>query len=434
MALPAIIVPRDSIGSRLGTGIGHGLEQLAHNKMQQFAQQQQQKQNSALIDTSFPDASPAVREFLKAQSGDNLFKAVQAFAESGLLSSSQEQQQSASPTQESMQSLNSTEQQQPQMNTQQLLDMLGVKLPGDLRQFGEQAPQMTQQQHPGASGAPQQAQSPKNYAEGKKPSIAEAIANYQTPQMKQAERQFQAKQAQQEKFARFKETKAERKEIIDKFKEGREELHNLNRMEDLETEGKLDTPGYVEFLKRAGLDIPSLMNPDSQEFQKIAANFLRNAKTYFGARVSNYEVEQFLKTIPSLSQSPEGRKRVISHLKHFARAKMEYYNAFKEVMKENERIPPFDLTEQVEEKVEKKMDALSELFKKDLAKPVPEAQNKLTTALQATLGDIVGRLGGALKGAAKGAALGYGYGKLGGPIGAAGGTGIGAILGATGVI
>ncbi|MEK6884942.1 MAG: hypothetical protein AABY22_35250, partial [Nanoarchaeota archaeon] len=41
-----------------------------------------------------------------------------------------------------------------------------------------------------------------------------------------------------------------------------------------------------------------------EEFQKIEANFLRNAKQYFGGRISNYEVEQFLKTIPSLSQSP----------------------------------------------------------------------------------------------------------------------------------
>ena len=60
-----------------------------------------------------------------------------------------------------------------------------------------------------------------------------------------------------------------------------------------------------------GLDIAALSKPGTEEFQKIAANFFRDAKTYFGGQVSNYEIEQFLKTIPNLSQSNTGRQRVI---------------------------------------------------------------------------------------------------------------------------
>lgn len=212
----------------------------------------------------------------------------------------------------------------------------------------------------------------------------------------------------------FKQTKQERKEIIEKARSARQNIHDLERLSELEREGKLDTPGYVEFLKRSGLDVPALMNPGSEEFNKIAASFLRDAKTYLGARISNYELEQFLKTIPNLSQSPEGRKRVIANLKNFNRIALSYNEALKEVMAEHKGVPPLDLSEKIEDKVEKKIDKLSDKLKEDLAKPVPQAQNKLTTALQTATGTGIGRL----PRAAGGAALGY---KLGGPWGAAAG-------------
>lgn len=189
---------------------------------------------------------------------------------------------------------------------------------------------------------------------------------------------------------RYKATEPYRKEVIDAAKAARSDLKDLNRMEELEKEGKLDTPGYVEFLKRSGFDIPALMNPGSEEFQKISANFLRNAKQYFGARVSNYEIEQFLKTIPSLSQSPEGRKRVIANLKYMSRGALEYNDALKEVIAENGGIPPFDLREKVDEKIEKRLDKISEMFKKDLERPVPKGQNQYITALQAGAGEVLG--------------------------------------------
>lgn len=196
--------------------------------------------------------------------------------------------------------------------------------------------------------------------------------------------------SRKEKVEAFKLSKDERRAIIDAGKSARQNLHDLDRMEDLEKEGKLDTPGYLEFLKRSGLDVPALMDEGSQEYQKIAQTFLRDAKTYLGSRISNFELEQFLKTIPSLSQSPEGRKRVISNLKRFNRISLEYSNALKSVIKENKGIPPLDLLEQVDDKVEKKMDHYADLFKKDLARPVAAPQNRLITAAQSTAGSILG--------------------------------------------
>lgn len=226
---------------------------------------------------------------------------------------------------------------------------------------------------------------------------AKLIADaFTSPQEKREREKLELKRRQveqKEKTDRFKATKEERKEIVDKSRAARSALRDLNRLEELEESGNLDTPGYASFLKNSGLDLPTLMNPESEEFQKIVNNFTRDAKTYFGGRVSNFEIEQFMKTIPSLSQSPEGRKRVIANLKYLNNAALQYNDALKDVMKENEGIPPYDLMEQVDDIVEKKQESLAEKFKRDLAKPVPAGQNRLITALQATTGSILGAPG-----------------------------------------
>ena len=174
------------------------------------------------------------------------------------------------------------------------------------------------------------------------------------------------------------------------------------------------------------------MSAESQEFKKIQQSFLKEAKQYFGGRVSNYEVEQFLQTIPSLSQSPEGRQRVIAGLKRLSNGANEYYKAYEEVLKENGGVPPYDVEEQIERKADKRLDAISHQFKKDLEKPVPAGQNKLITALQSGAGHAIGAIPKTLKGAAKGAVAGASYGKYAGGAGALPGALAGAGLGAAG--
>ena len=234
------------------------------------------------------------------------------------------------------------------------------------------------------------------------------------------ERRHQEKLAQDKELVSYKETKEERLNAVHKAQSAKEDLRSLERFEELEKEGNLDTPGYLEFLNRSGLDISALKNPSSQEFEKLQSNFLKNAKEYFGGRISNYEIEQFLKTIPTLSQSPEGRKRVITNLKYIARGQLLHYDAMKEVIKENKGIPPLDLVEKTYDKTEKKMEGLSDKFREELKKPVPKGQNKLITALQSAVGSIAGSP------IVQGAALGAGIGAAGGPIGIGGGALLGA--------
>ncbi len=211
------------------------------------------------------------------------------------------------------------------------------------------------------------------------------------------DRQVRKKQEQKEKAEAFKFSKDLISTSTQGAKEARDSLRDLERLEDLEKEG-LGTSGYNELLKRSGLDISSLREPASEEFQKIVANFQRNAKAMYGARISNFELESFLRTLPNLSQSPEGRKRVIANLKNINRMAIEYGKAVKDVIRENNNIPPYDLELQVDDRIDKVADKLAGEFKKDLAKPVPKTQKGWKTTGQAIAGSALGAPGTLLGG------------------------------------
>lgn len=221
----------------------------------------------------------------------------------------------------------------------------------------------------------------------------------------------------------FKETKEDRKALLEGYKTAKDDLEDLQRLEDLETEGEgLSDAGYVEGLKRANIDLPAMLTANDEEFGKITNNFIRNAKQYYGAKISNQEMEQFLRTIPSLSQSPEGRKRVIANLKKIARGKVLHYKAYRQVLRENKGVPPEDMNDQIEDIVDTQLDKLAESFKKDLARKVPEGPSRIKTVAQVAAGTAAPTVGKALLGAG----LGAGLGALGGPVGA----GVGGLTGA----
>ncbi len=439
------------LGAGLGQGLGEGLLYLAQNRLNNLAEQKRISQGSKFwqslgispeIASGLASAPEAVQKsFLDRLEGIGVGGQQQEPAYQQMM-----QQQEAPALQQQRQMEQTAQQQVPRVNMPtgqpQIQDILSGLSSGKpiaqhqlMNKQQEQinpllqnvlqqqalkeavpAEKETPRQLSTLSGEPMQVQkAPQQQPQSQKEGsliLGASPTERRHREMLGLKREAAEKKEISEKYKLSKET---RKEIVQKAAAARQDLKDLNRLEELEKEGKLDTPGYVEFLKRSGLDIPALMEPGSEEFQKVAATFMRNASTYLGGRVSNYELEQFLKTIPSLSQSPEGRKRVISNLKYITRSALEYNDAMKEVISENNGVPPYDLDEKIDTKVEKRLDKLSDMFKKDLSRPVPKAQNKLVTAMQAALGSAIGTVAPI---AAK-TAVGAGAGALfGGPIGA----------------
>lgn len=415
------LMPGPNTGGQLGAALGQGfgvgggsalgglLEGLAEAKAQELQQSQLQKAFKGLgLNNNQAQAlsglDPKLQQLFLS---DFLAQPTQqAYAQALGLGAPQELQlqQAVSP--------------QQQINVEplkglQALELLQGKIPPSM--FSQQ-PQIQQPQQV-AQQIPQQ--NLPRLTERQATEIAKIRREEAKEQRKLA--QEEKKQVHKERLESFKHNKEQIKDITEKAKLSRQTINDLDRMEELDKTGNLDGPGFDAWLTESGLDVATLRSPESQEFKKIAQNFLRNAKQYYGGRVSNFEVEQFLKTIPSLSQSPEGRKRVIANLKNIARADLEYNKALRDIIKENKGSIPLDLAIQVDERVEKQAKKLADQFKKDLDRPVPPPESKGKTyagvlggkaarfigkEAPAIIGGGIGALLGGLPGAAAGGVLG----------------------------
>jgi hypothetical protein len=128
-------------------------------------------------------------------------------------------------------------------------------------------------------------------------------------------------------------------------------LEAAKRMEILNEKDDLINPFMIKIFQSLGIDdISALMTADSQEMQKLTGVFLEKMKSLFGAQMSAQEVQIFLKTIPSLMQSKEGRRRIISQFKDVFESGIERYNTMRDIEKEYKgKAAPFDFLEQVED-------------------------------------------------------------------------------------
>lgn len=61
--------------------------------------------------------------------------------------------------------------------------------------------------------------------------------------------------------------------------------------------------------------VPALATPAAQRFAKTIADFLSSAKDTFGARVTNFDIDQFKRRLPSLANTKDGREVIISQMK-----------------------------------------------------------------------------------------------------------------------
>lgn len=179
-------------------------------------------------------------------------------------------------------------------------------------------------------------------------------------------------------------------DIMEKSKGSRIQNMDLERMSELDEE--LTGPAWDAFLKGSGFDLDALRSPASNEFESIKMSFMKDMKKYFGGNVSTREMDAFLRTLPTLSQSPEGRKRIIANMKRLNNITIEYAKATKSVIKDNEGIPPRDLRFKVEKKMKKRVKTVADQFKKDLARPVPDftSVQKAQTAIAHGVGSLIG--------------------------------------------
>lgn len=384
----------EKIGTGLGAGIGAGLNTLAQHKMNQINERhaqgaQEQKINELTKNWEMLNIAPEKARALanlplsmQQKAFEELLPAFELFQNHKMPKEATNQKAQQQPIEQQAQ------QQQPAQQPAKALQFNQNPIDQLSRQaLGPQAPQQAQQMSEPPSPlqealaknpqvlpkkvVPQQQLAPQEQIKPAAPLTAKQrkekmIEKSLTSKQKAEER----KEAIKEQHHADKETSKFYKEVLVGGKNADINDRRLDRMSKLVEKGNLTNPVFFSLLNTLekgiagfGVNLHSLENADSQEFNKISKEFLKEAKEIFGNRLTNVDIENFLKMIPDLSQSDDGKKRVIANMKAYNEGKKIIKRSMLDIIKENGGKRPFDLESQVDERSQAALDKLAQGFK-----------------------------------------------------------------------
>lgn len=125
-----------------------------------------------------------------------------------------------------------------------------------------------------------------------------------------------------------------RKENISILQDAEKKLKSLNnqksRVTFMENLSNKLPDGFFQKMTR-GIDpftgkiiVSDLATPEAELFVKIVNDFTDAAKDSYGARVTNFDLEQFLKRLPTLANTTEGRKLIFDYMKNIHKMDEKY--------------------------------------------------------------------------------------------------------------
>jgi len=111
-------------------------------------------------------------------------------------------------------------------------------------------------------------------------------------------------------------------ELTSKLKGSEEMDMRVNRLLELDN---VPTPALNATMEFLGIP-KALFSADAEEADKISNDMTKNVQEFYGSRVLQTEFHAFLRSIPTLNNSAEGRKRIAENLKRFTGLKRLEYN------------------------------------------------------------------------------------------------------------
>lgn len=103
--------------------------------------------------------------------------------------------------------------------------------------------------------------------------------------------------------------------------------------------------GRLNVDKEGNLRFPFLASPESQRFVKTLNEFSAGAKDTFGARVTNFDLQQYLLRYPTLLNTKEGRKQLVQQMKIVNQINRAYYGSLKKAYNQAGGIRKIDADE-----------------------------------------------------------------------------------------
>jgi hypothetical protein len=370
-------IARNNFGGQLGEVLGTGLNQLAQFKLAQLTQQhEQQQERSEFAKTWEPYVGRSTANFLSNLGPDerrnalgNLEQLTGAFQQPG------QEQNGLAALGQNQQSNAQIGQQAPDQGQQiqQAIQQHFGHPQSNNQQFGLQAPQQP-------ISSQQQGQD-----QGLNPDKIKLIENlFKTPQQKAAQQKLEIAQKKEDRAAHaatLKETKQYVDDLKNKEKAAKEGNLRLKRMEVLIDKGNLPnaaiwsalsklehapfisglTAPFAEILK-GGVKSYSGNPADIEEFEKLSNEFIKNAKQYFGSRITQKEVELFLQTLPNLMQTDTGKKKIIQNIRSLNALTEIEAKAARSIINANGGTAPIDIEQQVQDKIGNKFDKVAKKF------------------------------------------------------------------------
>jgi hypothetical protein len=355
-----------TLGNRLGSDLGQVLKGLAEGKIRQ---KQNQQQVQELEKIGFPKELASVFHKLDPKVQEGIWKQVNL--------------QNIGAQQPQVQQTQAVEM-QPTFTPEQAQFIKSLPSPLDRQKVAQQFQlqnQQAMQQAPISSQPSQQigqAAAQQQVAQQvQQPN--RSIFGGNTSSMDPLERQIalaaykdeiaQNKEQRKEEYEDVKESKKWLREKNKKSKGIKENELRLDRMKKLVEKGKLTRPEIAAGLDTLshgifgfGINLKSLQNQDSQEFEKLSNDMLKGIQDIFGSRILKTEVDNFMKTIPTLLQSDAGKLAVIDNLKMLNEANLEEDRVAKQIVKDNGGKVPANLEQMVDEQIGDYLDDLHERF------------------------------------------------------------------------
>lgn len=155
-------------------------------------------------------------------------------------------------------------------------------------------------------------------------------------------------------------------ELFKDYQVAQSEDQRLARQEELAEKGNLSTPLMVKLLDTMQIPLSILGNPDTEEYRKLETDYVRDISKIFPGVIKNFEIQQYLKTIPGLLNSPEGKKAIIRNRRLLNEAKRIKYDEYKKILKENNGRKPRNLDIEIEERTAGKIDDIAEKFRQGI--------------------------------------------------------------------
>lgn len=126
-------------------------------------------------------------------------------------------------------------------------------------------------------------------------------------------------------------------------------------------------PTAAKFLETMGIPLGSLENPSSEVFSKLSQDLLKGLPETYGNRILKVEVDNFLKTIPTLLNSPEGRRMIASNMLKLGQLRETFYKEMRrqqvDLLDKNKKFPK-DFEQRVFDNVQPHLNKLNNQFVK----------------------------------------------------------------------